>query len=342
MSQYVFTQSAALQVILQDKLPVLTMDDPVFTDIMPIDRIDASMVVWEQKDNWQGLLSPRGYDGGFGRVQREGVNQYKVQPGAYGDQKAISEEYMTVGREIGTWGQGIDITRAQMEDQDHLLSLAIDRMRKIAWDLVLTGTYSVLGSTGAVLATDTFSIQSFTALTSWSDHANSTPLADMRSMKLKARGHAVRFDRRSKLYLNTAWVNHLLANTNVNDLGGKRAVNAGGQIQPLALSDVNKILADQDLPQIVEYDEGYLDSTGTFQLFIPDGKGALVGARKTGEPVSKFWMTRNANNVAIGRGATELYTDFEFKKNPIRGITSLGFNGAPAIYFPSAIVGVNL
>lgn len=337
MSNLVFADSATLQEILQDKIAALTFDDPLFA-MFPLDRDDTNTLMWEQRDNWQGLTAARAFDGGFGRVQREGFNRYTVIPGAYGDQKVLSEEYLTTSREIGEFGTAIDITKGQALDQEHLLARMVARVKKIVMDLLVNGNYSVPGPNGATIITDTFSLQSFTASVSWATAATSTPLADMRTMKLKSRGHSVRFNAKAELWINSKTVNNMLANTNANDLGGRRTVNASGQIQPLSLEIVNQIMMDNDLPRIVEYDDGYMDDSNVFQLFIPDNAGVLIGARTTGEPVGKFVFTRNVNNHAMGRGSTEVYFDFEFKKNPVKGISTLSFNGAPAIWFPSAIV----
>ncbi len=338
---YQFTQSSVLQAVLQNKIPVVTLNDPLFQDIMPINYVNAGMVIWEQKDDYTGLMSARGYDGEFGKITREGRNQYKVEPGKYGDQKPMSEEYLTNGREIGTFGDAINIERAQAEDQDHLLSIAISRLLKIGWDLVVNGTYSVPNADGQVIATGKVTTQSFTSVVPWTTVATATPLADLRAIKLKSRGYSTMFNKRAKLFVNSVTVNSLLSNTNSADLGGRRVINGAGQIQPLSLDQLNQILVEQDLPMIVEYDKGYKTNQTTQVQFIPDGKGVVIGARDTGEPVSEFIMTRNANNLASGRGATEFYYDFEFKKNPVRGISTLGFNGAPAVYFPSSIVSCN-
>lgn len=351
MPTIVDTQNADLREILQDKLPVLTFDDPVFTDIMPISSCMTEMVMWEQRDNYVGLLSPREYDGGFGRVAREGINRWAVLPGKYGDQKQIKEAELASSRQMGSFGDVWDVRKIQAGDQDHLLTRAIVRLKKIAWDLVINAVYSVPDLTGKVLATDTFNTQTFTAAIAWSNLATATPLADIRAMKLKARGSSVRFDKSAKIYLNATTINYMLMNTNTTDLGGKRTMNAGGQIQPLGLDTLNQILLDNNLPIVVEYDGTYQDEAGTITLYIPDNKGVLIGARENGEPVAEFFMTPNPNNLAPGgqgyvpgfsEGMQNLYYDFEWKKNPIRGISTLGLNGAPAVYYGSAVVRLNL
>lgn len=342
MSTYVYAQNAELSMILQDKLPVLTMTDPLF-GLMPIRSKDVARVVWEQRGSYVGLTSARGYDGGYGRVNRESVSRFGVDPAPYGDQKFMSEDWLTNSRQAGTFGTSIDLTEGQAGDQDHLITRMIQRIKQVGWTMLTTGTYSVLGPLGQLIMTDTFNLNPFTVPTPWSNVATATPLLDLRTAKLRHRGHSVSFGRNASLYLNSQDVNSLLSNTNPNDLGAKRVITVGAGAQPMTLADVNRYLIEADLPQIVEYDDSYLDESGAVQMFIPQGYGVLVGAREYGDPVAEFIFTRQADLIRSGSKLgdgdfSNIYFDFELKKNPARGISTLAFNGAPAFYFPSAIV----
>ena len=138
-------------------------------------------------------------------------------------------------------------------------------------------------------------------------------------------------------------MNSLLSNENPNDLGAKRVITVNAGAQPMTVADVNRYLMEADLPQIVEYDDSYLDENGNVQMFIPQGYGVLVGARDYGDPVAEFIFTRHADLIRSGTRLgggdySNIYFDFELKKNPARGISTLAFNGAPAFYFPSAII----
>src|SRR5580704_3589464 len=132
MATYVYAQNAELSMILQDKVPVLTMKDPLF-ELMPIKSKDVARVVWDQRGNYVGLTSARGYDGGYGRVNRESVSRFGVDPAPYGDQKIMSEDWLTNSRQAGSFGTAIDLTEGQAGDQDNLITRMIQRIKSVGW-----------------------------------------------------------------------------------------------------------------------------------------------------------------------------------------------------------------
>ena len=340
---FTYAQNAELFAVLQNLIPVKTFEDPIFTDIMPVRSTKAQRVIWDQRDDYKGLTGARGYGGPFGQVKREGIKRYGVDPVPFGEDKLMSEDWFLNTRQEGTFGDAIDLTQGQMEDQVHLLDRAINRLRKVGWDLVTTGTYSVLGPNGQVIGTDSYTLKSYTAAVSWANFASSTPLLDLRNIKLLHRGQSVSFNKRAKIYMQSVDVNNLLSNTNPNDLGAKRVITQNAGAQPMSLADVNNYLLDNDLPQIVEYDKFYLDETGTYQMFIPQGTMVVVGARDEGDPVAEFMMTPNFGQLASGskignKGFENIYVDFKLDMDQFNARSRIAFNGAPAVYFPSAIV----
>ena len=351
IGNYVYASSADLKEILPDKYAVLTMEDPIFQDLMPIASVDAGKVIWDQRDSFRGLAGARAPGGPYNIVQREGITRYEMRPGYYGDKKIITEEMMTEAAEIGTFGTGIKISGIQSNDQDHLLTRALQRIKLVAWNFFTSGSYSYIDKNGVVCVEDAQSLTPFTTSVAWSSHSTATPLYDLRQAKLRHRGHSVSFGKDAKLYLNSQDVNDLLSNSNANDLGGFRAVILGpaaAQSVGMTLYAVNEFLLRNDLPQIVEWDDTYIDDSGATQLYIAQGYGVLVGKRLKGEPVSEFVMTRNPELMFVGtpNNATgkrveafdNLYYNFHFKHEPLRGISAMSFNGAPAIYYPSAVI----
>lgn len=336
MPEFVYPSNAQLQAIAQEKAAALTTADPLFS-IMPTVNVDAALLMWEQRDNYVGLQAVRGLGGQPARVNAVGGKRYTVIPGAYGEFATVDETEMTMRRAYGSFATPIDISDLVMERQDQLLSRRIDRIRYIGWTLLSTGTFSVANADGAVLHTDTFSIQSYTASIDWSTTATATPLANLRAIKLLGRGKGVRFDRSARLYLNQTEINNLLNNTNANDFGGRR-VNGGNTLNNL--NDLNAILAADDLPQIIAYDEGYLNEAGSFNLFIADGRGVLIGSRPTGETIADFALTRNVNAPG-GVGAYSKVKDDE-DDVPRNIEVHDGMNGAPRIYYPGSVVRLNI
>lgn len=329
---FVYPTSAELREVEQEKLPRLIANRPVF-EIVPIEESDSHLVEWEQEDNWTGLQQIRGLNGPFNRVKKVGAKRYAVIPGVYGEYMDLDELEMTTRREIGTWDRPVDIRREVMRMQDRLLERRLDRIEKILWDLLTTGTYSVSGD-GGVLATDTYTLQTFTSTVAWATAATATPIADFRSVALLARGKGVTFGMKSTAWMNRVTFNKMVANTNANDLGGRFQIVGGGK--PRSEANTTDILTAEDLPRVRVYDEGYLDDSGTFQPYIANDTVVVVGARTNGAKVADYAMTRNSNNPGTAPGP---YTDvIESKEPPKRVSVYDGHNGGPRVYFPSAIV----
>jgi hypothetical protein len=334
-TDYIIPTAIDLREIEQDLLPRLTEQRPIF-DFFPIVTSDDSVVAWEQEDNYVGLQQLRGINGAPQQVKRTGGSRYTMTPGVYGEFTVIDENELTRRRRYGSVDQSIDISDLVAKDQRHLLNRRLDRIELIGWTLVTTGTFSVSTPTGAVAHTDSYSIQTYSAAVPWSTSATATPLADLRAVQLLARGHSVRFDQTCKLYVNQKQANRLFANTNSADLYGRRTAGLGTFNSP---GQINELFAGDGLPQIVVYDKGYLDESGTFQNFIPDGKAIVIGARESGSPVGEYQLTRNANNDGLAPGAYMRVVDTATTGGVPRSIqVHDGHNGGPAMLFPSAVV----
>lgn len=334
MPTFVYPTSVELNQIAQDKMPRLTADRPIF-DLFPIRNVDAHLLRWEQKDNYLGLQQLRGLNGDPPRIKRVGGKVYQMEPGVYGEFGRIDELELTTRRQWGTFNQPISIDDLVMEIQDQLLGRMLDRLEQIGWTLLTTGTFSVAGPTGQTIHTDSYTTQTFTAGTVWSTVATSTPIADFRAVQLLSRGKSVSFGAGSLAFMNRTTFNNMLSNTNSNDLGGRRVT---GLAPVNNINGINQILAGEDLPSIVIYDEGYLDDAGSFQLYIPNGKVVVIGKRPAGQTVAEYRMTRNVNNANMAPGIYMKVFDRGDDAVPRTIDVHLGHNGGPVMYFPSAVV----
>lgn len=337
MANIVYPTSAELMEIAQDKLPRLTAQRAGF-DIMPMTDQDSAVLFWDQLDNFTGLQAARGLNGQPPAITKTGAKRWMVQPGVYGEFELIDETELTMRRQIGTFASPVNATDLVLLAQDKLLQRRLDRIEKIIWDLLTTGTFSVSGpgpNGAVVLHTDTFTTQTFSASVDWSTAATATPLADFRSVRLKHRGHSVDFGAGAKAYANQVTINQMLSNTNSADLYGRRVT---GLATANNLQSVNQLYTQDNLPTVVEYDEGYLDDTGTFQPFIPDGTVVLVGQRPAGQKVGEYRMTRNVNNPGFAPGPYMKVIDHGEDQVPMSLEVHDGHNGGPALYFGTAIV----
>jgi hypothetical protein len=334
MANYLYPSAEEMGAIAQEKMAVLTLNDPIF-GIIPIENSDYAHVAWEQRDSYTGLQQARGLNGKPSRVKAKGRKKYVMEPGVYGEFELLDETELTDARRLGGT-DNIDITSLVLERQDQLQSRFVDRVRAVAWG-ALQGAISVLGEDGGIIHADTFPVQTASAAVAWATSATAAPLKDLRTIKLLQRGKGVSFGRGAQLFMNTGSVNALLNNTNAADLFGKRTST---QSTISGLAEINRILADADLPEIVEYDRGYINDAGTFVTFIPDNRAILVGRRDDGSRVGAYKMTRNANNPNAAPGQ---YTKVKVEEDvPVSIAVHNGHNGGIALEFPSAVVLVTI
>jgi hypothetical protein len=339
VAAYTFPESADLIQIRQDFVTDLTRDDEVFK-LFPIQPVDSHILKWEQRDNYLGLQQIRGLNGEPPKVKRVGHKQYEMAPGVYGEFVEIDEQELTTRRKIGTFGEPINLDDLVAEGEEQLTKREIDRIRLIIWTLLSTGTFSVSNLQGAVTYTDTYPIQTFTAGVAWATVATATPLANFRSIQILSRGHSVNFGSQAQAFMNRTTFNTMISNTNTTDIAGRRQ---GGLLTVLNLEEVNKVLAGEDLPTIVIYDNGYYDDSGAFQLFIPNNKVVVFGQRPGGDVVGEYRQTRNANNEDLGPGSYTIIEDsLNVQKPPRRLRVHQGHNGGCALYYPSAIVAMSV
>ncbi len=328
----IFPTAAEIRAVEREREPNLTKNRPIF-EIMPLVTEDTPIVRWEQEDNIIGLQQLRGLGGKPAIIKGVGGKVYTVEPGIYGEKRPIDEVELTMRRQYGTTDRPVDISDLVMKASEQLQSRFLDRVEYVGWNALL-GTYSVLGQNGSIAHADTFAVQTASANVAWGTAATATPLLDFREIKLKARGKGATFGRGAKAYMNAGEVNKLLGNLNAEDLFGKRDQN---QSTISGLGAINKILAEADCPEIVEYDGGYYDEAGSWAQFLPDDKVIVVGMRYTGRTIGDYCMTRNASNPNMEAGQYTKVVDNGDREVPRLIEVHNGHNGAPRIYFPSNV-----
>jgi hypothetical protein len=333
MADLTYPTVQRLEEIEQDLLPTLTLADPVFSEF-PIEDDADDVLRWEQMDNYKGLQAIRGLNGDPPNVTRTGLKSYLATPGVFGEYETVDEREITKRRKSGTFDQRIDITDIVLEMQNHLLTRELDRMRYQAWTLAATGTITTITKDGVTLYSDAFPLQTYTAAVPWgpTTTATATPLFDLRTVKLLARGHSVDFGSTATVYANQTTVNYMLNNTNAADLGGKRVLY-GATVN--ALPDANRLYLENGLPQVVPYDGGYYNEAGQFVLFIPNNVAILFGKRPNGRPVGAYRRVFNAVSKSPGS-----YMQVLEDPNvvPPRVTVHRGHSGGVVVRYPSSIV----
>lgn len=333
-----YPEPTELMEIEQELLPRLTEDDPVF-DEFPIREANTTRLRWEQMDNFQGLQQVRGYNGQPRVVKLPGAKEYDYEPGVYGEFVTLNEKEVTERRALGTWDQPVSIDDLTGRAQQLLLQRRLDRIRYILWTLITAGVFSVANDKGQVFHTDVYPVRTYTTIAPWgpsqAQMAAALPTQDIRAIQLLSRGQSVDFGSGAKIYMNQTTANWLLSNQNPNDFFGRRV---GGGNTTNSLTDINAILAGNNIPQVVIYDRHYIDESGVVQLFIPTGKAVLVGRRTNGAALGEYRMTRNFVNPNLEPGAYTRVVDRREYEVPGGIDVHDGHNGGPVIFFPGAVV----
>jgi hypothetical protein len=220
-----------------------------------------------------------------------------------------------------------------------LLHRRLNRIRFIAWTLLATGTFSVAHENGAVIHTDTFSLQTSTPGITWATSATAIPLANMRTVQALGPAAGADFGRGALAIMNRATWNSAISNTNTADLGGRFNVIAGMGQRARSLENVNQVTLSEDLPTFVIYDRGYKNAAGTFTRFVPNNKVIVIGAREDGSRIGEYRMVRNASNPGMAPGPFTFVRDSMDSNQPPRRIDVFdGHSGGPVIYFPGSVV----
>lgn len=339
MVTYSFPDSADLLLVEQSLLPVLTLDDPLFT-MFPINNRDASHVIWEQEDDYRGLMQARGVNGQPTGVAMVGYNRYQMDPGRYSEFVQLDEKAMENRRPLGEFDGNVSINDLVYKAQDRLLDRRFRRIKWILWTLLSTGLFSVPGPDGGVLHKDQYAFQTQTASVAWATVATAKPIADFRAAKLKARGRSVRFDKSAQAFMNQSTFNDMIANTNTADIGGRRIEN-GATIN--AKENIDAVMLANDLPTIVVWDDGYVNDSGTFIPWIPNNVVVIIGNRTNGSTVGEFQYTRNIMNSNAAPGPYTIVSDTANGNSGGQVVPRIvrvddGFNGGPAVYQPGCII----
>jgi len=336
MQTYVYPTTIELTEIDAIKLP-MSMEGNLAFELMPPKQVDGHILEWEQKDSILGLMKVRGMDGEPGRVAPLGLGRFMMTPGVYGEFTEIKEWEITARRRVGSVNETMDITDLTLERGEQLLDRQNMRATKIIWDLLCYGLFSSTNEFGAVVHTDSYRQRIYTPTVAWTTQATSTPLQDFRNVKLLARGYSVSFGSLADAIMNQVTFNAFIANTNTNDLAGRRTQGLGSV---LSLELANALLLGEDLPRIRICEDFFLDDAagnlGNFVMFIPNGVVIVVGKRARGVVIGDWAWTRNANNPGSAPGPYVWV--YETPKPPRKVEVHRGFNGGTRLYFPSSVI----
>ena len=288
--------------------------------ILPMNTSMYQEVQWDEIDHDRGLTAPHVMGTDPKNDKRMGSTLRKYTPIPFKETDLLKEDEILRARQLGTMAGTLDLSMEIAKIARDRFNKTMARVEKLRWD-TLKGSIAI--DENGVKVTETFAIQTYTPATPWSTLATSTPIKDLDACKLLFRKTGAS-TQGAKLYINQTNANRLVENLNANDLRGfqnSNFVNLAYSIQEL-----NKIMAARGLPEIVVYDEGYVDESDTFVPFIGDTEAILVGKRMGGESVGDFMSTPSLHNNVNGQPGPGYFSIIEVNGQPSEqvGSVSLG------------------
>lgn len=306
-------------------------------EILPFKSTEMPNIVFQQPDNFRGLQPFRGLDKPTQHIPKR-YNPWgtlcQIEPGYWGEHDDLNEEIMT------KWGgiacnTMLDLTEYTTMLQNQLLERRANRIEYSIWQSLVFGRYTALNSSGQVIHEGEFNIQNTSVPVPWTNFASSFPLRDFRQIQLLGRGTSTRFDSCARAYMNRVTANALMSNVNVQDVG---RVGLSACCTFMSPAQINEQFMAQGLPQIQIYDEGYLDDSGGFNVYIPDGYVVIVGCRPGNVPVGHYWLTRNAVGCSVTSGFWQKLMDSCDREIPRKITIADGHNGGPALEYARSVV----
>jgi hypothetical protein len=342
-----FPTNAELDLVVQDY--VAQTENFIGATILPETNSMHQKVRWDERDHDRGMTNAHvmGTDPKVDRRMGSVTREYEPIP--FKETDLFKEDEILRSRELGTLNQTLDLSREIARTAKNRLDKTRIRMEWLRWQTLL-GSISI--NENGVKVNETFPVQPHDAAVAFSTVATAAPLKEFNAVKLKFRKTGASAQG-GKAYLNQTTANSILENQNANDLKGFQ--NANFTQLPYSIEEANKILSVRGLPELVVYDEGYIDENDDLQLFIPDGKIIVVGKRPAGQTVGDWVSTPSLHRNVDGQPAPGYFSIVEVNgqsseivgavsmsqlgqgKNPKVEITG-GIYGGTRLIYPKSVV----
>lgn len=295
--------------------------------IFPIVEERGDTILWEVRDNVLGLSYVREGNEPYPILEDVGSKRFALVPAKFGGSRTLSADKINRGRKIGTHGESMDVSAEMEIIMQEIAERDFNTIEYIRWRMACLGDVLLPKKDGTTIRVAKYDANTTNSNVAWTDRANATPLLDLQTLRNATAGYGFDFGGGAKAYSNSITLDHLVLNTNALDLGRQR-LTFGETIRDI--SQVNRlILQGMNLPQFEAIDGGYLDSSGVFQRFIPDGYVVIVGNHwSRGLRAGEFVMS--SNEALMGEPGVYANIDQE-KKAPRLPYAERGFNGGPRV-----------
>lgn len=272
--------------------------------------------------------------------QRDTFQRSKVKLPPLGQKTPIGEyERLTLER-IRTGGDNRDgYVQAIYDDAELNTRAVLYRMELARGDVLSDGKFTLTGENGLTIEAD-FGVPAenlVTAATVWSDHADASPLTDLKAWVeayLDLNG-----ERPATMLTSTQVLNNLLLSQEIRELFYRGDQLTGGP-NLLTMAQLNTVLTAYGLPAIETYDTK-VEVDGVNTRVIAQDKLIMLPAERASLGFTAWGITAEALELAAGQNPSLAFQDLPGlvgvvlkEGDPVRVWTKVGAVGMPMITNP--------
>ncbi len=289
--------------------------------------------------NVQHSRSPFSYEG----------NVCVIRPGYWSEYQQVDEAQIRTVAQRGTHSSRFDLMEYERELLFDISMKIHARKESMVWDALVNGYVNERNDQGLVVWDQRYKIIRARFRISACDRNNSTPLADLATIRTCLIGvSGAMFDATAKMYANSQTWECLLRNTNPLDIG---RMSLSACCDAVGMQRLAQFFIARNLPQPVAYDGFWIDEQGRTQYYIPTGKIVMIGRRPDGQRVGAFYqaptLLQCGNDTEGGHGGFVIRQDNACPGDrlPWTGSRMIrwtyGLYGIPVIEHPTSVVSID-
>jgi len=275
--------------------------------------------------------------------QRDSFQRSKIKLPPIGQKLPIAEQEHLMLERVRTGGDNRNgYIEAIYDDAATLAGNVRRRMELARGDVLVDGKFTLTAENGLTLEAD-FGVPSghkVTAATAWSDHADATPLQDIKGWVdtyVDANG-----ERPGKVITSNTVINNLLLSAEIRDLFNRGVTLTGGP-NLLTQTMLNQVLEAYGIPPLFEYNTK-INWNGSNQRVIPDDRFIMLPANAADLGYTAWGITAESLVLATGQNPGIAFTELPGlvgvvmkQGDPVQTWTSVSAVGMPLLTDPKRL-----
>ncbi len=276
--------------------------------------------------------------------QRDSFQRSKIRLPPLGEKLPVAEQETLMLERVRTGGDNRNgYVQAIYDDAATLTNNVRRRMELARGDVLVDGKFNLTGENHLTLEAD-FGVPSgnkVTAATAWSDHANASPLQNIKGWidtYVDLNG-----ERPGKVLTSNTVINNLLLSGEIRDLFNRGTTLTGGP-NLLTTAMLNQVLQAYGIPPLIEYNTK-INVDGSNVRVIPDDRFIMLPETASDLGYTAWGLTAESLRLATGDTQGLAFEELPGlvgvvlkEGDPLRVWTKVGAVGMPMLTDPRRLV----